>query len=160
MLQSSADIERSPTSSLVEILRQNSLSVDRVRRTAAAVGGVLLLVRHCARSCGHTRARIRGPWCFPPLIARRLIGIGGHLAAPPLPHHRAYGSVPRRFDRVKRWPMSPREEGRSSRRRRWAEPAGLPHGEPCARTHAPTRQLPPHESGTRPAGAIARTECA
>ena len=25
------------------------------------------------------------------------IGIGGHLAAPPLPHHRAYGSVPRRF---------------------------------------------------------------
>jgi hypothetical protein len=32
-----------------------------------------------------------GPW----------IGIGGHLAVPPLPHHRAYGSVPRRFDRVK-----------------------------------------------------------
>ena len=25
------------------------------------------------------------------------IGIGGHLAVPPLPHHRAYGSVPRRF---------------------------------------------------------------
>src|SRR3954463_15723821 len=25
------------------------------------------------------------------------IGIGGHLAMPPLPHHRAYGSVPRRF---------------------------------------------------------------
>ena len=24
-----------------------------------------------------------------------MIGIGGHLAAPPLPHHRAYGSVPR-----------------------------------------------------------------
>src|SRR5262249_43821049 len=31
-----------------------------------------------------------------------LIGIGGSLAAPPLPHHRAYGSVPRRFARVKR----------------------------------------------------------
>src|SRR5207237_2917772 len=29
------------------------------------------------------------------------IGIGGRLAAPPLPHHRAYGSVPRRFDWVK-----------------------------------------------------------
>jgi hypothetical protein len=29
------------------------------------------------------------------------IGIGGRLATPPLPHHRAYGSVPRRFDRVK-----------------------------------------------------------
>src|SRR6266567_2606387 len=27
-----------------------------------------------------------------------LIGIGGHLATPPLPHHRAYGSVPRRFE--------------------------------------------------------------
>jgi len=23
-----------------------------------------------------------------------MIGIGGHLAMPPLPHHRAYGSVP------------------------------------------------------------------
>src|SRR5260221_12144953 len=30
------------------------------------------------------------------------IGIGGHLAVPPLPHHRAYGAVPRRFDPVKR----------------------------------------------------------
>ena len=26
-----------------------------------------------------------------------MIGIGGHLAVPPLPHHRAYGSVPRRL---------------------------------------------------------------
>ena len=25
------------------------------------------------------------------------IGIGGRLAVPPLPHHRAYGSVPRQF---------------------------------------------------------------
>ena len=34
-------------------------------------------------------------------IARgSLIGIGGHLAVPPLPHHRAYGSVPRRFGRL------------------------------------------------------------
>jgi hypothetical protein len=30
--------------------------------------------------------------CSPPSI-----GIGGHLTMPPLPHHRAYGSVPRRF---------------------------------------------------------------
>src|SRR6516225_7428139 len=29
------------------------------------------------------------------------IGIGGHLAALPLPHHRAYGSRTRRFDGVK-----------------------------------------------------------
>ena len=28
----------------------------------------------------------------------RKIGIGGHLAVPPLPHHRAYGSRTRRFD--------------------------------------------------------------
>ena len=27
-----------------------------------------------------------------------VIGIGGRLATPPLPHHRAYGSVPRRFE--------------------------------------------------------------
>jgi hypothetical protein len=31
----------------------------------------------------------------------RKIGIGGHLAVPPLPHHRAYGSRTRRFDWVK-----------------------------------------------------------
>ena len=30
-----------------------------------------------------------------------LIGIGGHLTVPPLPHHRAYGPVPRRFVRIK-----------------------------------------------------------
>jgi len=29
------------------------------------------------------------------------IGIGGHLAVPPLPHHLAYGSVPRRFERLR-----------------------------------------------------------
>src|SRR5260370_3280106 len=34
----------------------------------------------------------RGAACCRPSI-----GIGGHLAMPPLPHHRAYGSVPRRF---------------------------------------------------------------
>ena len=31
---------------------------------------------------------------------QRLIGIGGSLAAPPLPHHLAYGSVPRRFEKL------------------------------------------------------------
>jgi hypothetical protein len=29
--------------------------------------------------------------------ARRRQSEGGHLTMPPLPHHRAYGSVPRRF---------------------------------------------------------------
>lgn len=39
--------------------------------------------------------------CFPCVFAffstPQEIGIGGSLAAPALPHHRAYGSVPRRF---------------------------------------------------------------
>ena len=34
----------------------------------------------------------KGPW--------KLIGIGGHLTMSPLPHHRAYGSVPRRFGQL------------------------------------------------------------
>ena len=41
---------------------------------------------------GHLVAHGRALW--------KLIGIGGHLAVPPLPHHRAYGSVPRRFGRL------------------------------------------------------------
>jgi len=36
-------------------------------------------------------------WMFPSTKVV-LIEIGGSLAAPPLSHHRAYGSVPRRFD--------------------------------------------------------------
>jgi NAD(P)-dependent dehydrogenase (short-subunit alcohol dehydrogenase family) len=32
------------------------------------------------------------------LGSKIMIGIGGRLATPPLPHHRAYGPVPRRFD--------------------------------------------------------------
>ena len=35
-----------------------------------------------------------------PSLERVRFGIGGRLAASPLPHHRAYGSVPRRFGRV------------------------------------------------------------
>ena len=35
-----------------------------------------------------------------------VIGIGGHLAMSPLPHHRAYGSVPRRFGRLSGHPFS------------------------------------------------------
>ena len=34
------------------------------------------------------------------------IGIGGHLAMPPLPHHRAYGSAPRRFGGLSRQQVS------------------------------------------------------
>ena len=35
--------------------------------------------RRIIQNCPHGRGRV-------------LIGIGGHLAVPPLPHHRAYGS--------------------------------------------------------------------
>ena len=39
------------------------------------------------------------PWRLKLAVSPRpaSIGIGGHLTMPPLPHHRAYGSVPRRF---------------------------------------------------------------
>ena len=53
------------------------------------------------------RDPLRGPLhgaerveCLRPKNAWTLIGIGGHLAMSPLPHHRAYGSVPRRFGRL------------------------------------------------------------
>jgi hypothetical protein len=56
-------------------------------------------------------------WTIPLRTSVR-IGIGGSLAAPPLQHHRAYGSVPRRFDRVRRLAMPPTEEGQLSRSKR------------------------------------------
>src|SRR3981189_406273 len=55
-----------------------------------------------------------------------LIGIGGHLAVPPLPHHRAYGSVPRRFDRVKLGQRDRVGGDRGSRNRGYAGPVGPP----------------------------------
>ena len=42
-----------------------------------------------------------GPVVFANIYLHTMIGIGGRLTTPPLPHHRAYGSVPRRFDRVR-----------------------------------------------------------
>src|ERR1700719_112972 len=53
-----------------------------------------------------------------------MIGIGGHLAMPPLPHHRAYGSVPRRFDWVKLGRRRGVGEDRVSRRRQPASSTG------------------------------------
>src|ERR1700738_3892618 len=49
---------------------------------------------------GNIPVGYRGVPCLPDkgsTVLARSIGIGGHLAMPPLPHHRAYGSVPRRF---------------------------------------------------------------
>ena len=62
-----------------------------------------------------------------------LIGIGGHLAVPPLPHHRAYGSVPRRFDQVKRWRAHRVGEDRVRRRSDCAGLVGPPGVLTCAR---------------------------
>src|SRR5215469_17049121 len=81
------------------------------------------------------------------------IGIGGHLATPPLPHHRAYGSVPRRFDRVKRGQERGGGEDREHRNTGCAEPVGRPDVRTCARNQSASRQQPPR--GTLAAHAVA-----
>src|SRR6478736_6802446 len=72
----------------------------------------------------------------------REIGIGGHLAVPPLPHHRAYGSVPRRFDRVKLEQRvgADRVSGSSG----CAALVGPPGVQTCARTPSVNRRRPLH----------------
>ena len=81
------------------------------------------------------------------------IGIGGHLGAPPLPHHRAYGSVPRRFDRVKRGQERRGEEDRDRRNTGCAAPVGRPDVRTCARNWSASRQQPPR--GTLAGHAVA-----
>src|SRR5215813_691798 len=81
------------------------------------------------------------------------IGIGGHLAAPPLPHHRAYGSVPRRFDRVKRGQERRGGEDRDRRNTGCAAPVGRPDVRTCARSWSANRQQPPR--GTLAGHAVA-----
>src|SRR6516164_3296679 len=71
------------------------------------------------------------------------IGIGGHLAAPPLPHHRAYGSVPRRFDRVKRGQEHRGGGGRGRGNTGCAGPVGRPDVWTCARNRSASRRQPP-----------------
>src|SRR6516165_12818644 len=72
-----------------------------------------------------------------------LIGIGGHLAAPPLPHHRAYGFVPRWFDRVERGQEHRGGGGRGRRNTGCAGPVGRPDVRTCARNRSASRQQPP-----------------
>ena len=77
------------------------------------------------------------------------IGIGGHLAVPPLPHHRAYGSRTRRFDRVK---LGQEHRGGGDRGRRstdCAAPVGRPDVLTCARTRSASRQQPPRGTSAR-----------
>src|SRR5260370_36129023 len=68
------------------------------------------------------------------------IGIGGRLATPPLPHHRAYGSVPRRFDRVKLAQASRVGGDEESRRSDFAGRDGPPGVRTCARVRSVNRQ--------------------
>src|ERR1700741_5438614 len=81
------------------------------------------------------------------------IGIGGHLAAPPLPHHRAYGSVPRRFDRVKRGQERRGGGDRGRGNTRWAAPVGRADVRTCAKNRSASRRQPPR--GTLAGHAVA-----
>src|SRR5947208_12323645 len=82
------------------------------------------------------------------------IGIGGHLAAPPLPHHRAYGSVPRRFDRVKLEQQQRVGEDRGRRNTGCAGPVGPPDVLTCARTRSASRRQPPRGTSARHGAAV------
>jgi pyruvate/2-oxoglutarate dehydrogenase complex dihydrolipoamide dehydrogenase (E3) component len=82
------------------------------------------------------------------------IGIGGHLAMPPLPHHRASGSVPRRFDRVKLEQEHRVGEDRGRRNTGCAGPVGPPDVRTCARTRSASRRQPPRETSARRGAAV------
>ena len=69
-----------------------------------------------------------------------LIGIEGHLSVPPLPHHRAYGSVPRRFAQIKPQQGCRVWGGRASRNGGCVGPAGPPRVGPCASTPSASRR--------------------
>jgi len=79
-----------------------------------------------------------------PMASGEMIGIGGHLAMPPLPHHRAYGSVPRRFDRVKLGRRRGVGEDRVSRNSGCARLVGPPGVRTCARAPSVNRRRPLH----------------
>src|ERR1700752_31622 len=82
------------------------------------------------------------------------IGIGGHLAMPPLPHHRAYGSVPRRFDWVKPGQRHEVAEDRVSRNSGCAGLVGPPGVRTCARTPSVNRRRSLHGTLARHDGAV------
>src|SRR5260221_4932170 len=88
----------------------------------------------------------------PPLA--RWIGIGGCLTTPPLPHHRAYGSVPRRFDWVEREQKHRDGGDRVSPKSGCAAPAGPPCVLTCARIPSVERREPLHGMWGRHDGAV------
>ena len=70
------------------------------------------------------------------------IGIGGRLATPPLPHHRAYGSVPRRFDRVKPSKVQRFEEDQENRIHDFVRRVEPPGVRTCGRVPSVNRPQP------------------
>src|SRR5271169_2549740 len=89
---------------------------------------------------------------YPPLI-----GIGGRLATPPLPHHRAYGSVPRRFDRVRLGRAHRYGEDRASRNSCCAAPVGPPDVRTCARARLVNQLRPRPRTWLRRDGVTPRS---
>jgi len=90
--------------------------------------------------------RVLAPFLPPPAHTGRrrceLIGIGGCLSASPLPHHRAYGSVPRRFDWVKLSREHRVGEVRVGQSSCSAGPVGPPGVLTCARIPSANRRQP------------------
>jgi hypothetical protein len=90
--------------------------------------------------------RVLAPFLPPPAHTGRrrceLIGIGGCLSASPLPHHRAYGSVPRRFDWVKLNREHRVGEVRVGQSSCSAGPVGPPGVLTCARIPSANRRQP------------------
>src|SRR5262249_37014146 len=83
-----------------------------------------------------------------------VIGIGGHLAVPPLPHHRAYGSRTRRLDWVKLGQEHEVEGDRGSRSSGCAVLVERPGVLTCARTPSANRRRPLHGTLVRRDGAV------
>ena len=88
------------------------------------------------------------------------IGIGGRLTAPPLPHHRAYGSVPRRFDRIKLGQGHGAEEDRGTRSNGCVGRVGPPGVLTCARIPSVNRRQPQPGTLLRHGDAVPYSGCA
>ena len=79
-----------PTAGRIEVLGRDVLALGEgeLRKLRAAQIGMVF--QHMALFPHRT---VRDNVAFPLQVQGQPIGIGGSLAAPPLPHHRAYGSV-------------------------------------------------------------------
>ena len=89
-----------------------------------------------------------------------LIWIGGHLAVPPLQHHRAYGSRTTAVRWVMRATTRPRVEGQPSRNSGCAVPAAPPDDPTSARTRSVNRPLPPHRISAHRGDAVRQNDFA